>query len=183
MPQSTYGLRRRAYAYFDTRFPNDFDLYGVGWNAPRNGLDRLLGYRTFATFRHPLRTYDEKVHKLAEYRFALAFENNPLQAGYISEKIMDCFCARCVPVYYGWEGAGDYIPREAWIDLRDFPSFAALADYLVSVDEARYNRYVQAMEAFLHGPKLETFTNRHIFATMAARLLPAAGARHSTAAS
>ena len=34
MPQSTFGLRRKVYRYFENRHPSDFDLFGNWWNKP-----------------------------------------------------------------------------------------------------------------------------------------------------
>ena len=41
-------------------------------------------------------------------------------AGYISEKIFDCFFAGTVPLYLGAPDIEDYIPADTFIDLRQF---------------------------------------------------------------
>lgn len=176
MPQSTYPIRKRAYRYFERAFPEAFDLYGVGWNAPCINYEKWFGHPHFSAWRGPIdNTYDAKVRKIAGYKFALCFENNASEPGYISEKITDCFCARCVPVYYGCKEAGDLIPRDAWIDLRDFRNFAELAAFLSNMDEARYQRYIAAIDRFMQSDQLEYFSTRHWFGVIADRFgLPAA---------
>jgi hypothetical protein len=171
MPQSTYGLRKRAYRYFERAFPDDFDLYGKGWNAPCIGYERWFGYPTFVSWRGLIAgSWDAKVQQIAQYKFALCFENNASEPGYISEKITDCLCARCVPVYYGSKGTGELIPKDAWIDLRDFRNFRALADYLRSMDERRYRQYVAAIDRFMLSERLDYFSTDHFYGVIADRL-------------
>jgi len=171
MPQSTYPLRKRAYRYFERAFPRQFDLYGTGWNAPCIFYEKWFGHPRFASWRGEIDdTWDAKVHKIAAYKFALCFENNASEPGYISEKITDCFCARCVPVYYGSKGAEALIPRDAWIDLRDFKNFAELARFLESMDEALYNRYIAAIDRFMLSDRLDFFSTEHFYGVIADRL-------------
>lgn len=176
MPQATYSIRRRAYRYFERAFPDQFDLYGRGWNAPCVAFEKWFGHPVFSSWRGEIDdTWDAKVRKIASYKFALCFENNASEAGYVSEKITDCFCARCVPVYYGCKEVGDLIPREAWIDLREFRNFEELGVFLRDMDEARYLRYLDAIERFMHGKGLDFFSTKHFCDVIADRLgLPAA---------
>jgi len=111
---------------------------------------------------------------LSRYRFALCIENNATQPGYISEKIIDCFCARCVPVYYGWKGASTRIPRETFIDLRTVGGPAALARRLLTVSAAEHAAYVRAIDDFMASDTIAGFTTERVFTTIADRLgLPA----------
>lgn len=176
MPQSTYPLRKRAYRYFERTCPDRFDLFGQGWNCPRVFYERWFGRPVFASWRGEINdTWDAKVHKIAAYKFALCFENNASEPGYISEKITDCFCARCVPVYYGSKGIEQLIPREAWIDLRDFRNLAELAHFLENMDEAHYNRYIAAIDQFMLSERLDFFSTDHFHGVIADRLgFPAA---------
>ena len=91
-------------------------------------------------------------------------------SGYISEKITDCFCARCVPVYYGSKGTESLIPRDAWIDLREFRSFAALGTFLSGMDEAQYSRYIAAIDRFMRSDRLDFFSTEHFYGAIADRL-------------
>lgn len=175
MPQSNYRLRMRAFRYFERAFPEQFDLYGIGWNAPRIFYERWLGHPFFASYRGPIA---DKIQVISGYRFALCFENNAFQAGYVSEKITDFFCARCVPVYYGWKGAGTRIPDAAKIDLRAFRSFAELGRYLRGMSEAEHRRYVEAIDRFMRDDRLQFFTTRHMLDVVSTRLgFPAGVAR------
>ena len=55
----------------------------------------------------------------------LVFENTRFP-GYISEKLFDCFFARCIPIYSGAPDVAQYVPPAAFIDARQFASFAEL---------------------------------------------------------
>ena len=171
MPQSNFLRRIEAYRHFDRFFPEQFDLYGAGWNAPRVFYDKWFGYPRFVTFRGSIPpTFEDKVQTIAAYRFSLCIENNAIEPGYISEKITDCFCARCVPVYYGWKGAGDYIPRDAWIDWRDFRNLRELGRFLHEMDAARHARYIEAMDRFLQSEQIRFFTSDHLLDVVATGL-------------
>jgi hypothetical protein len=171
MPQSNFRRRIEAYRHFDRFFPEQFDLYGTGWNAPRIFYDKWFGFHRFVTFRGTIPpTSEEKVRTMSAYRFALCVENNAAEPGYISEKIIDCFCARCVPVYYGWKGAGDRIPRDAWIDWRDFRNLRELGHFLLEMDAACHARYIAAMDRFLQSDQIRFFTNDHLLDVIATGL-------------
>ena len=174
MPQSTYSFRKRAYRYFMRAFPDGFDLYGQGWNKPCVFYERVLGHPMFASWRGEIEdSWDAKVRTIAKYKFALCFENSASEPGYISEKITDCFCARCVPIYYGSKGTDELIPRDAWIDLRDFRNFRELARFIEEMDEARYNRYIGAIDRFMASDRLSFFSTDHFCGVIADRLVGA----------
>jgi len=171
MPQSTYPIRKRAYRYFERACPSRFDLYGQGWNQPCGSFERWFGCPVFESWRGEIEnSWDAKVRKLAEYRFALCFENNAAAPGYISEKMLDCLCARCVPVYYGSKGTENRIPRDAWIDLRDFRNFSDLHLFLDGIDEVAYAKYMRAVELFMASDQLAFFSTNHLFGVIADRL-------------
>lgn len=170
MPQSTFRFRRKAYHFFEKRYPADFDLFGGGWNQPCVFYEKWLGCPIFKSWRGIIPgSWDEKVREIAKYKFSLCFENNASEPGYISEKIIDCFCARCVPVYFGSAGTEKRVPRGAWIDLRDFRDFSALATFLDHVDEARYNRYLAAIDQFMGSAGIDFFSTEHFYQAMASR--------------
>ncbi len=171
MPQSTYGIRKKAYAYFERAFPNDFDLFGRGWNRPCIFYEKWLGHPTYASWRGEIEdSWDAKVRKIAEYKFALCYENNASEPGYISEKLTDCLCARCVPVYYGSAGTDELVPRDAWIDARTFHSNRELGLFLRDMDASRYNRYIEAIDRFMAGSGIDYFSTAHFNGCIADRL-------------
>lgn len=167
MPQSNYGVRRRAYSYFDRHWPESFDLFGTGWNEPVGPFDRYLGYPRYRCYRGPIvGSWNEKVAQLAKYRFALCFENNASQPGYISEKITDCLCARCVPIYYGSNGTEHRIPETCWIDARRFRSYAELDSFLRTITDRDYDEYIKSIDRFMGSTDLDFFSTDFTFNTL-----------------
>ena len=73
--------------------------------------------------------------------------------GYITEKIFDCFKARSVPIYWGASDIEKYIPKDCFIDFRDFASYEDLLNFLTSIDEKRYNFYIDNIEKLLADKK------------------------------
>lgn len=79
------------------------------------------------------------------HKFSIAFENQS-HPGYCTEKIVDAFAARTVPIYFGDpEVTRDFNPQ-SFINGHDFKSLEALADYVKEVDgnDALYRKYLSA---------------------------------------
>lgn len=157
MPQSTYRQRVAAYRHFSATMGDGFDLYGLGWSK-----------EAISSYRGPIDgSWDEKVAKASNYRFALCFENNASQPGYVSEKILDCFCARCVPIYYGSRGIERRIPRDCFIDFRDFAGLDDLERFIRSMSEEEHSRHIMAIDRFLRSKAIGFFSTEHYFRTLA----------------
>lgn len=159
MPWSNYVRRNKAYHYFDRELPNDFDLYGNWW--------RESDFKN--VYRGVLKTTDfaGKVEAMAHYRFALCYENNAHQPGYVSEKISDCICARCVPIYYGSEGIEERVPPECFINAKRFKSLAEMKDFIVSMTETEHQKFVIAMDSFCKSDLAKRFTRKHFTDSLA----------------
>lgn len=69
-----YTERRRAISYFN-QFPNEFDLYGWGWDI-----------NEFSTYKGSI---ENKIDTLKNYKFSICYENTVGMKGYITEKIFD----------------------------------------------------------------------------------------------
>ena len=168
MPQSTYNLRKAAYRHFEANCNDGFDLYGQGWNNPVTSFEKWFGFHRFSCYRGEiLGAWDDKVAVMSRYKFALCFENNASQPGYVSEKITDCFCARCVPIYYGAPGVADLIPQDCWIDARQFKNFREMQNFILGMTPERHAKYLKAIEDFMHSSALDFFSTEHYFSTLA----------------
>ena len=76
--------------------------------------------------------YDRKLLVYSKYAFVFAFENSEAK-NYITEKFWNPFLAGAVPVYLGAPGAvvEKMSPsKDAYVDVREFTSAAALGAYL-----------------------------------------------------
>ena len=85
-----------------------------------------------------------KEEVLKRYMFCLVFENGD-SPGFVSEKIHQCFMAGSLPVWYGTEDIWKLVPKGSYIDMRDFKSHKALAEYMVRLikNETLYNSYFE----------------------------------------
>lgn len=148
-----YPERRKAIGFFSK--VSGFDLYGHGWDKVNfKDLDNesiKLCYRG---------AVDDKIAALKKYRFVLCFEN-AIFPGYITEKIFDAMFAGCVPVYYGAPDIAEYVDEASFIDFRKFKNYQELFDYLSSIDEAEYNKYLANIRNYFNSDNYQKFTQEY----------------------
>lgn len=79
------------------------------------------------------------------HKFSIAFENESYP-GYCTEKIVDAFAARTVPIYFGDPDVTRDFNPSAFINGHDFKSLDDLADYVREVDQndALYRQYLSS---------------------------------------
>lgn len=142
-----YSERIKAIEFFESSIPDKFFLYGRGWNKPKkhNVRELAFGFKKYATYKGEI---DDKIKLLSDFKFCICFENVEVN-GYITEKLFDCLKARCVPIYYGAPDIEKYIPKTCFIDFKDFRDYNALLRFLTTVDEKRYNTYIENIEQLL----------------------------------
>lgn len=99
---------------------------------------------------------NDKILTFRNYRFAICYENTVL-AGYISEKIFDCFAAACVPIYLGEAEIERFIPAQCFIDRRKFTSDAQLYEFIKHMTYTTYMKYVEAIGDFVKGVEQAKF--------------------------
>lgn len=161
-----YSKRVEAIRWFEKNAPKDFDLYGIGWDEYatsnrylRHILKRLPVLKAF--FAPKFTSYkgkvDSKSSVLQDYKFAICYENAQKLNGYITEKIFDCFFAGCVPVYWGAPNVTDFIPKNCFIDYRDFSHFEKLYNYISNMQKEEYEAYQKNIADFLFSDKSEQF--------------------------
>lgn len=157
-PQELYSDRIETIKWFEKNHPDDFDLYGVGWDERHFG-DRLplrvlnhfhpirrLMARNYAAYRGPV---ERKREVLESYKFSICYENIMNVPGYITEKIFDCFFAGCLPVYLGADNISDHIPANCFIDRRKFKSHSELYDFILNMSDSLYIEHLQNISVFL----------------------------------
>lgn len=180
-----YTLRREAIHFFDAK--PGFDLFGHRWAdrrvviSPRNVMNALRAgkigtlLRNIVTAQQPITSYrgsvKDKYETLLSYKFAICFENEKEAPGYISEKIFDCLYTGTLPIYFGAPNITDYIPKDCFIDLRDFADFSELYTYLMTMDEAEFLKKQQAGQDFLASKKFAMWRPREVFKEIVPRLI------------
>lgn len=146
-----YSERIKAIEFFEKNIPNKFFLYGRGWNKPKkyNLIEMLIGYKKYSTYKGEVK---DKLKLLSNFKYCICFENF-IAPGYITEKIFDCFKTKCVPIYLGASNIEKYIPKNCFIDFRDFLNYEKLLNFLYKIDENQYNRYIENIEKLLANKK------------------------------
>ena len=143
-----YSQRRNVIEYLESNAAGCFDFYGVGWENS--------GYHNYQG------KIAEKIKTLSRYRFCICFENMEKINGYVTEKIFDCFFAQCVPVYWGAGNIQDILPKDTYIDYRDFGSIQSVMDYIQKMDINTYNAMLQNIRNYLNSSRFqETFDVNH----------------------
>jgi hypothetical protein len=77
-----------------------------------------------------------------KYKFYLSFENS-LCKEYLTEKVTRPLKNYVVPIVLGGADYATILPHHSYIDVRNFASAKMLADYLLDVNDTRYNSYFE----------------------------------------
>ncbi len=169
-PNELYSERVRAIRWFEQNHPQEFDLFGKGWDR-YNFEGTFLGIKiarlnrlTFLTkllaphYPSYKGAVSSKRETFSKYRFSICYENVKDIQGYITEKIMDSFLAGCVPIYLGTDNITDHIPLNTFVDKRAFATYEKLYAYIKNMPEQEYLGYLRAIESFLESPKAKPFS-------------------------
>ena len=164
-PLELYTERIKAIRWFEQNHPEDFDLYGIGWDRYyfKGVLSRLNRFELLRKLLKPKypsykRAVKSKREVLQKYKFSICYENAKDVPGYITEKIFDCFFAGCVPVYWGAPNVTDYIPSDTFIDRREFRTYDELYSYLKNMSDKEYIDYLEAIKNFIESDKIYPFS-------------------------
>ncbi len=146
-PNELYSQREAVIQFFES-FPNDdFRFYGYGWES--------AGYKNYGG------SVDDKIRTIQHYRFNFCYENIKEIEGYVTEKIFDSFCAGCVPIYWGASNITHYVPKECFIDRRDFSSLDELYHFLKTMPEHKYEEYLFHIRKFIDSKEAQVFKREY----------------------
>lgn len=172
-PLELYTERIKAIRWFEQNHPEDFDLYGIDWDKYLfKGV--LLRLNRFELLRKLLKpkypsyrgAVNSKREVLQKYKFAICYENAKDVSGYISEKIVDCFFAGCVPIYWGAPNITDHIPANTFIDRRKFKTYDELYSYLKNMSDKEYINYLDDIKTFIKSDRIYPFSAEYFAHTL-----------------
>ena len=109
--------------------------------------------------------YGLKKRILKNYKFSICFENSKNYDGWITEKIFHCFFSGCVPIYYGASNICDIIPKNCYIDYRNFKNNEELTNFLENMSNKTYQNHIKSIKKYLTSNKfiegfgIDSFTN------------------------
>ena len=143
-----------------------FMPYGSFWvdksNIPKTlKISMISSFKNFAS-GHQLRHQIYNTHKgvidmfgsitgdrissknigLDNYMFSVAVENS-IQSGYWTEKILDCFATKTIPIYWGSETISEYFNTDG---VLFFNSLEELNEIIKSCTEETYRSMLSAVE-------------------------------------
>ena len=161
-----YSERVKTIKWFERNAPDDFALYGKKWNlsgristrfgAIIHSIEKKIPFK-----RNPFPSWKgsilNKQEVLLRSRFSIVYENIQGLQGYITEKIFDAFVTGNVPIYWGASDIENYVPKECFIDRRDFNNHEQLYNLLKNMSEDRYIDYQNSIKKFLEN-KSELFS-------------------------
>jgi len=148
-----YQERLKAIRFFAAK--EGFDLYGRGWDkAPFKESYKEAIAKSYQG------AVDDKFKILKGFKFTICFENS-IFPGYITEKIFDAIFAGSIPIYLGAPDIKKYVPADVFIDFRDFKNYNDLYNFILSIDEEKYNNYLKAMRSFIVSDDYKKFSQEY----------------------
>lgn len=170
LPNDLYVERLSVIRWHERHAPDDFDLYGLGWDKPTHALGlrwrlrrraqrlatQLVGYRPFPSWRGEVAS---KADILLRAKFSYCYENVHSLTGYVTEKIFDSLMNGCVPVYWGADDIEQHVPPECFIDRRRFSDTAEVHSFLRSMSSQAYARMQQSISDFLGSSGARKFSS------------------------
>ena len=156
-----YSERAKVIRWFEKNASANFKLFGNGWNVPQKRfgflgktkyrfkkiIPYMMGRPVFSSYQGPIEAKDEV---LINSKFCICFENAKDIRGYLTEKIFDCFFSGCVPIYWGEPNIDNWVPKECFIDFRDFDSLEKLYDFMIGISAEKYKEYQMAANNFIN---------------------------------
>lgn len=141
-----HDRRLELIEYFGHR--NNLDLYGMYWDSLSN-LPEIWRKRLGKIISNLNPTScNDKQSVIANYKFAICFENMSYP-GYVTEKIIDCFRAGVIPLYFGAPDISDYVPKASFIDLREYADLDALNEKLNEITADAAVQMINVARTFL----------------------------------
>ncbi len=126
------------------------DLYGHNWDKWYSRTSLWWPY--WSNYSVLRRIYQgscaSKLDVLSQYYFCLCFENSTM-LGYVTEKLFDCLYAGTIPIYLGAQDIEEWIPKDVYIDYRQFANIACLTEKLQSMSTREILGYQEAGRDFL----------------------------------
>jgi len=177
-----YKERLAVIKWYEDNFPELFSLFGLGWNKPppahtipEKFIRRLKRLATQTFNYKPFPSYKgEVINKSDVYKntkFAYCYENAANLPDYISEKIFDAFLSGCVPIYWGSNTISERVPKNCFIDRRDFKNTAEVNKFLLEITEKEYQSYQGNISSYMKSTKSLLFDTTNYVNTILNQVL------------
>lgn len=152
-----YKERIKVIEYFEASQPQNFKLFGHGWNVRREllALPRLQKISRKLGISGNLKSYEgvciSKNQVIINSTFNICYENC-VYPGYLSEKVFDAILGEAIPIYWGHHGIPQTL-KASVIDASQFKSPKDLIQHCCQLDIAKRQHFITNGKLFLanHG--------------------------------
>ncbi len=135
----------------------NIDLHGSNWlDFKRFKFNELKELKSILEDLNPS-FCEDKIKTISNYKFTFCFENISMK-GYVTEKIIDCLVAGTIPIYLGAPDICDFVPKECFIDMRDFTSMKELEYFLKNLDDKKAHQMIENGQKFLDSKDGQKFS-------------------------
>lgn len=137
---------------------NKLAIYGPGWKSLGN-LPKKWELKLGPIIKsiNP-EICENKLDTISRYKFNICLENM-MYPGYVTEKIIDCFRAKVIPIYLGAPDIVEFVPPNTFIDLRRFKNLEDLMNYLESLSDEEALLIVKNGQEFLKSDVGQRFSH------------------------
>ena len=108
---------------------------------------------------HPHRTPSspKNLETMMKYKFRLCLEStfHPLWShDWVTERIFDCFKVKTIPIYWGCYNIEEKVPKELFIDLREFKDINEALNFAREISEKEYATKTELAFQFVNDCKI-----------------------------
>jgi len=137
------------------------DLYGAGWDEYERfpSISREMMKKVIPVVYKG--QCENKINTIANYKFVFCAENT-IYPGYVTEKIIDCFMAGAIPIYIGASDIENFIPKNLFIDLREYRSMKDLEERLINISEEEALLMIVSSKEFLKSKNGDKFSYEYM---------------------
>jgi hypothetical protein len=135
----------------------EIDLYGFDWDKPLPFPYRSFGKIIKKVYKGAV---NSKYLTLSQYHFAICIDSYWTR-GFIGHGIFDSFFVGTVPIYLGAPDIEEYVPKNCFIDMRDFKNYTDLGQFLKSLSEAKIKEYRENARKYLESEQYKPFTKEY----------------------
>jgi hypothetical protein len=130
---------------------NKIDIFGRQWQNLSKLPPKWQKHLAPVIHRLNPQPCEDKIETMSNYKFAVCFEN-VAYPGYVTEKIIDCLVAGVIPLYLGAPDITDFVPQDAFINVKNFDDFQHLDEYLQNLSDPTAIKMINTGRDFLSSP-------------------------------
>jgi hypothetical protein len=124
------------------RYGERFDCYGPNLHGPR-WHGRVDDGRNW---------HYTKLDKIKNYTFTICGENSDFDR-WITEKISHALTARSIPIFIGARDINRYVPKELFINFKDFETIQECFDFVDSLSQQKINSMIDDINEWVKKPE------------------------------